>query len=157
MLTTRAFTGTPSLASSRLNRKAVVVKCVAQPRRAAAAGSQGQTHSCSPSAQAPLLAAGALLAPYVLDVTASLAAGGELGLLEGRYVAFAWLYVSNTGQQLVLVGHVVAEHTGTPRHRSPHHTSEKCPPQLALPSSPRIGQLAPSKQMHDLHRTVPVL
>jgi hypothetical protein len=87
MLTTRAFTGTPSLASSRLNRKAVVVKCVAQPRRAAAAKSQNQVHSSSPSAQAPLLAAGALLAPYVLDVTASLAAGGEYGLLEGRYVA----------------------------------------------------------------------
>lgn len=85
MLTTRAFAGTPSLVrTQRVTRAGVVVKCVAQPRRAAAPAASDKAQSSTGSSQAPLLAAGALLAPYVLDVTASLAAGGEFGLLEGR-------------------------------------------------------------------------
>jgi hypothetical protein len=87
MLSTRPFTGTPlHLATAR--SRAVVVKCLAQPRRQAATQAVNQaTSSTTSSSQAPLLAAGALLAPYVLDVTASLAAGGEYGLLEGRWVS----------------------------------------------------------------------
>lgn len=88
MLTTRAFTGTPRLARSggRVTGS-VVVRCVAQPRGSLTASAQAQTsQNASVSSQTQLLAAGALLAPYVLDVTASLAAGGEYGLLEGRYV-----------------------------------------------------------------------
>jgi hypothetical protein len=85
MLTTRAFTGTPSLVRFRgVTSRAVVVKCVAQPRRAAAPAAGQKAQGSAGSSQAPLLAAGALLAPYVLDVAASLAAGGEYGLLEGR-------------------------------------------------------------------------
>lgn len=89
MLTTRAFTGTPRLARSNGRvTGSVVVRCVAQPRRSLTASAQAQSsQNASVSSQTQLLAAGALLAPYVLDVTASLAAGGEYGLLEGRYVA----------------------------------------------------------------------
>lgn len=88
MLTTRPFTGTPRLARSQrvTSLPSVAVKCLAQPRRTAAAAAPNAEQRTSASSQASLLAAGALLAPYVLDVSASLAAGGEYGLLEGRYV-----------------------------------------------------------------------
>lgn len=62
----------------------MVVRAVAQPRRQAAPASSEVVDSSS--SHASLLAAGALLAPFALDVTASLAAGGEYGLLEGRWV-----------------------------------------------------------------------
>lgn len=85
MLSARPFTSGAVLAqrSGQLTRKAVVVKCVAQPsHRAAPTTSKQQAQGAS--GPASLLAAGALLAPLVVDVQASLAAGGEYGLLEGR-------------------------------------------------------------------------
>lgn len=85
MLQSRAFAGTPRVARSRGVTGGVVVKCVAQPRHAScpAGNVQKSTQSLErPSLQ--LLAAGALLVPYVVDVAASMAAGGEYGLLEGR-------------------------------------------------------------------------
>lgn len=85
MLSARPFSsGALAQRSGQLTRKAVVVvKCVAQPsHRAAAATSKQQSEGAS--GPASLLAAGALLAPLVVDVQASLAAGGEYGLLEGR-------------------------------------------------------------------------
>lgn len=87
MLSARPFTsGALAQRSGQLTRKAVVVKCVAQPSHRASpvtAKQQAQGATCP----AGLLAAGALLAPLVLDVQASLAAGGEYGLLEGRSAA----------------------------------------------------------------------
>jgi hypothetical protein len=87
MLSARPFTsGALAQRSGQLTRKAVVVKCVAQPsHRAAPVTAKQQAQGAS--GPAGLLATGALLAPLVVDVQASLAAGGEYGLLEGRCVA----------------------------------------------------------------------
>jgi hypothetical protein len=80
MLTTRTQAFAPSALANR--RTCVVVRAVARPPRRVAPPQPANNEQ--EVSQASLLAAGALLTPFLADVHSSQAAGGEFGLLEGR-------------------------------------------------------------------------
>jgi len=71
-----ASTAAPRLAARRAGRGP-----------AAGAAPEAAEQQAAPSTAAPLLAAGGLLTPFLLEVGAAMAKDGEFGLLEGRTAA----------------------------------------------------------------------
>lgn len=81
MLLSRTKTAFSCATRPQARRGVLAIKCVAQPSRTT------QPENRASNVTQPMLAAGALLAPYFLEVSSAMATGGDFGLLEGRSVA----------------------------------------------------------------------